>query len=305
MTATSAPSLNLLAASAAAKPAEAGDYFALLKPRVMSLVVFTGLIGLIAAPGHLHLFQGFMALLCIALGAGGAGAFNMWHERYTDGLMTRTAKRPLPAGRIMPEDALSFAVSLCVASVALMGLALNMAAALWLAASILFYTGVYTVWLKRRTPQNIVIGGAAGALPPVIGWTAVTGSAAALEPWLLFLMIFLWTPPHFWALALVRGGEYAKAGIPMLPVVRGRLYTLRHMVLYTLALVAVSVVPTLLHYAPWWYGVVAVVLGGVFLIAVTAIVREEAPGKLALRAFAVSIAYLFLLFLTYGISISV
>ena len=305
MTTTTGSTLNLFAASAATKPAEASDYLALLKPRVMSLVVFTSFIGLLAAPGHLHLFQVFIALLCIALGAGGAGAFNMWFERHTDALMSRTANRPLPAGRIMPEDALTFAVSFCVASVTLMALALNITAALWLAISIAFYTGIYTIWLKRRTPQNIVIGGAAGALPPVIGWASVTGSVASLEPWLLFLMIFLWTPPHFWALALVRGGEYSKAGIPMLPVVRGHLYTLRQMVLYTLALVAVSVVPTLLHYAPWWYGVIAVFLGGVFLFFVTAILREASPGKRALRAFAVSIAYLFLLFLTYGISVLV
>jgi protoheme IX farnesyltransferase len=201
--------------------ADVRDYVALLKPRVMSLVVFTGLVGLYLAPGGLHPVLGFVAILCIAVGAGASGAINMWYDRDIDAVMTRTRGRPIPAGRMAPENALTLGVMLAAGSITIMGLAVNWLAGLLLAATIAFYVFVYTVWLKRRTPQNIVIGGAAGALPPVVGWAAVTGSVDVL-PLLLFGLIFMWTPPHFWALALYRTGDYERAGVPMLPVVAGK-----------------------------------------------------------------------------------
>src|SRR5580692_447181 len=193
-----------------------GDYIALMKPRVMSLVVFTALVGLMVAPGHLNPVVGFIALLCIAVGAGAAGALNMWYDADIDAVMARTADRPIPAGRVTRGEALAFGVTLAGGSVAVLGLAANWLAAGLLAFTIFFYVAIYTMWLKRSTPQNIVIGGAAGALPPMIGWAAVTGSVA-LEPVVLFLIIFFWTPPHFWALSLYRTEDYARAGIPMLP----------------------------------------------------------------------------------------
>src|SRR5581483_11113643 len=197
-----------------------GDYAALLKPRVMSLVVFTGFVGLYLAPGRLHPVLAAVAVLCIALGAGAAGAINMWYDRDIDAVMRRTARRPIPAGRLQPGEALGFGIVLAIGSVVVMFLAANAVAALVLAASIAFYVLVYTMWLKRRTPQNIVIGGAAGAFPPLIGWAAVTGSVAPL-PLLMFAIVFFWTPPHFWALSLWAHGDYARAGVPMLPVVAG------------------------------------------------------------------------------------
>jgi protoheme IX farnesyltransferase len=207
-----------------------GDYIALLKPRVMSLVVFTAWVGMDLAPGHLHPVLAFTAVLCIAVAAGAAGAINMWYERDIDALMERTRNRPLPAGRMAPGDALGFGVVLAVGSVVLMGLALNLAAAALLAVTIGFYVFVYTIWLKRRTPQNIVIGGAAGAFPPLVGWAAVTGQVD-LPALALFALIFFWTPPHFWALSLYRAGDYAKAGVPMLPVVAGARETKKQMLL--------------------------------------------------------------------------
>src|SRR3984957_7686479 len=200
--------------------AAVGDYVQILKPRVMSLVVFTGVVGLVLAPGHLHPLLAGVAVLCIAIGAGASGAINMWYDRDIDAVMSRTAQRPLPAGRMVPGEALGFGCVLAVGSVAVMGVAVNWAAAALLALPIAFYVFIYTMWLKRRTPQNIVIGGAAGALPPLIGWGGATGGMA-LEPIVLFLIIFFWTPPHFWALSLYRKDDYARAGIPMLPVVAG------------------------------------------------------------------------------------
>src|SRR5712692_821444 len=197
-----------------------GDYVALMKPRVMSLVVFTALVGLMVAPGHFHPVLGFIALLCIAVGAGAAGALNMWYDADIDAVMTRTADRPIPAGRVTPGEALGFGMTLAVGSVAVLGLAANWLAAGLLAFTIFFYLAVYTMWLKRATPQNIVIGGAAGAFPPMVGWAAATGGIG-IEAVVLFLIIFFWTPPHFWALSLWRSGDYARAGIPMLPVVAG------------------------------------------------------------------------------------
>jgi len=280
-------------------PAEWRDYFALTKPRVMSLVVFTGLCGLLAAPGHIHPVLGFAAVLCIALGAGGAGALNMWWEADLDAKMKRTARRPLPQGRLRPNDARDFGVALSAASVGVMGLAVHWLAASILAVSILYYAVVYTIWLKPRTPQNIVIGGGAGAFPPLIGWVAVTGEITAM-PVLLFAIIFLWTPPHFWALALFVKSDYAKAGIPMLPVVAGEAATRRQILIYSLALFAISL-------APWWiggtgalYGVAAVFLSALFVaLALPVAFRrsvEDDRMKPEKRLFSYSVLYLFALF---------
>ena len=215
------------------------DYFELLKPRVMSLVIFTGLVGLVVAPGTINPVIGFVALLCIAIGAGASGALNMWYDADIDAKMSRTANRPVPAGRVTPGEAFGFGMTLSVGSVLTMGLAVNWAAASLLAFTIFFYVVVYTMWLKRRTPQNIVIGGAAGAFPPMIGWAAVTGTVS-VESIALFLIIFMWTPPHFWALALFSSQDYEQAGVPMLPVVAGERETRRQIMLYSLLLVPVT-----------------------------------------------------------------
>src|SRR6185503_44299 len=225
----------------------------ILKPRVMSLVVFTAIVGLVLAPGHLHPVLAAIAVLCIAIGAGASGAINMWYDRDIDAVMRRTADRPLPAGRMMPGEALGFGVVLSVGSVAVMGLAVNLAAAALLGLTIGFYVFVYTMWLKRRTPQNIVIGGAAGAFPAVIGWAAVTGSID-LVPLILFAIVFAWTPPHFWSLALFANADYQRAGVPMLPVVAGAKETRRQIVIYTLLLVPLSLVPWLIGFSGLVYG---------------------------------------------------
>ena len=271
-----------------------GDYIALLKPRVMSLVVFTGFAGLVVAPGSLHPLKAAVAVLCIAISAGAAGAINMWYERDIDALMERTRKRPIPAGRIAPNKALAFGVTLNVLPVLLMGLAVNWVAAALLAFAAGFYIFVYTIWLKRRTPQNIVIGGAAGALPPMIGWAAVTGSVS-LESVALFLIIFMWTPPHFWALALYREGDYAKAGVPMLPVVAGPAETRRQILIYTLLLVPLSFAPLALGTAGLAYGAAATAVGAYLLWLAAQIVRTKSD-RAARRMFGFSILYLFVLF---------
>ena len=279
-------------------PATAGDYVALMKPRVMSLVVFTALTGLAVAPGHLHAAVGFTALLCIAVGAGAAGALNMWYDADIDAMMTRTARRPVPMGRIQPGEALAFGLTLAGFAVVVLGLLVNALAAALLAFTIFFYVAIYTVGLKRSTPQNIVIGGAAGAFPPMIGWTAVTGSLS-LEPVLLFLIIFMWTPPHFWALALYRTEDYARAGIPMLPVVAGDRSTRRHIMLYTLILVPLGVAPWLAGFAGVLYGGIALVTGAIMLTLAWQVLNERHPAERASRnLFAFSILYLFLLFAT-------
>jgi protoheme IX farnesyltransferase len=273
-----------------------GDYIELMKPRVMSLVVFTAFVGLLIAPGHVHPMVGFTALLCIAVGAGAAGALNMWYDADIDARMTRTAARPIPAGRVAPGEALAFGVMLAVGSVVVLGLLVNVIAAALLAVTIAFYVGVYTMWLKRRTPQNIVIGGAAGALPPVIGWVAATGSLA-VEPILLFAIIFFWTPPHFWALSLYRTEDYARAGVPMLPVVAGARETRRQIVLYTLLLAPLGVAPWLLGYAGLSYGVVALATGAVMIALALRVRAEEEGAHIASKQlFGFSILYLFLLF---------
>ena len=271
-----------------------GDYVQLLKPRVMSLVVFTGFVGLYLAPGHLHPVLAAVAVLCIAVAAGAAGAINMYFDRDIDALMRRTANRPLPAGRMAPGDALGFGCVLAGASVLVMGLALNGTAALLLALTIAFYVFVYTLWLKRRTPQNIVIGGAAGAFPPLVGWAAVTGHVG-LPALALFAIIFFWTPPHFWALALYRTGDYARAGVPMLPVVAGPAETKRQMLIYTLVLWPLAVAPTLLGIAGWIYGGTALALSVLFTGAALRVQRDPTE-RSAQQMFGFSILYLFLLF---------
>ena len=280
-------------------PADWRDFLALTKPRVMTLVVFTGLCGLLAAPATLHPVLGFTAILCIALGAGAAGALNQWYEADIDALMKRTAGRPLPAGRMDREAAFQFGVGLACFSVLLMGLATNWAAAAILAVSILFYVVVYTMWLKRRTPQNIVIGGAAGAFPPVIGWAAVTGDVGLL-PVLLFSLIFLWTPPHFWALALFVRTDYAKAGVPMLPVVAGERTTRLQILLYTVPMAVVAVLPALTGLAGAFYGTAAGATSLVFLALSTRVaLRTPRAGdqmKPEKQLFGYSILYLFVVF---------
>jgi protoheme IX farnesyltransferase len=279
------------------------DWFVLLKPRVLTLVVFTGVIGLLVAPGRLHPVLAFAAVLSITVAAGAAGAINMWYDRDIDGQMRRTRSRPVPAGRIAPDAALAYGVTLAVGSVLVMGLATNLVAAGLLAASIAFYVFVYTMWLKRRTPQNIVIGGAAGAFPPLIGWAAVTGSVAPL-PLILFLIIFLWTPPHFWSLALWANADYARVGVPMLPVVAGARATRRQIMFYTLLLLVASLLPWAMGFSGPVYGLSALALGLGFVASAWRVLRDrqdeagvsltrDAPAK---SAFKYSILYLFVLF---------
>ena len=282
-----------------ALPADWRDLFALTKPRVMSLVVFTALCGLLAAPGNVHPVLAFSSILAIALGAGASGALNQWYEAGIDAKMKRTAGRPLPAGRLDPQTALQFGVGLAAFSLFLMLFASNWQATLLLAGSILFYVFVYTMWLKPRTPQNIVIGGAAGAFPPLIGWVAATGSIAPL-PIMLFLLIFLWTPPHFWALALFVRSDYAAAGIPMMPVVAGEKSTRRQILVYALIMAAAAIAPWPLGYTGALYGWTAVILSALF-VALSFQVGTRTTGEGDLmqpekRLFAYSIAYLFILF---------
>jgi protoheme IX farnesyltransferase len=288
-----------VAAPDLALPADWRDFIALTKPRVMSLVVFTGLCGLLVAPVRIHPVLGFTAILCIALGAGAAAALNMWYEADIDARMKRTANRPLPAGRMEPQSALHFGVGLSFFSVILMGVATNWFAAAILAVSILFYVLVYTVWLKRRTPQNIVVGGAAGAFPPVIGWAAATGDATAL-PILLFALIFLWTPPHFWALSLFVRSDYAAAGVPMLPVVAGAAATRRQILLYSLPMAAAAIAPWPLGLAGPLYGIAAAALSLVFVAMAGQVLANRATEPAAMapekRLFAFSILYLFAIF---------
>jgi protoheme IX farnesyltransferase len=283
---------------AKASTATVRDYIDLLKPRVMSLVVFTAWIGLVIAPAHIHPFAGALAVLAVALGSGAAGCINMWYERDLDAVMVRTANRPLPQGRVAPDDALGLGVLLSIFSLLLMAVATNYVATALLGAAILFYVFIYTIWLKRRTPQNIVIGGAAGAFPPMIGWAAATGDVSAVGI-ALFLTIFLWTPPHFWALSLYRSDDYRRAGVPMLPVVAGPRETKRQMLIYTLLLVPVSLVPTLLGAVGWIYGATAIVLGAAFIghaVLVWRTADDETAHPVARRMFFYSLFYLAALF---------
>src|SRR5436309_6281373 len=283
-----------------AQPSLAGveDYVALLKPRAMSLVVFTALVGLLVAPGHVHPVIGFTALLCIAIGAGASGALNMWYDADIDAIMTRTARRPIPAGRVQPGEALAFGATLAAFSVAVLGILVNWFAAALLAFTIFFYVFVYTMWLKRSTPQNIVIGGAAGAFPPLIGWAAVTGGLS-LAPILMFLIIFLWTPPHFWALSLLRSDDYARAGVPMLPVVAGHDETRKQILIYTLILAPVGLAPSLFGFAGYLYGAVALGSGAMMLMLAWRVYRDRAGAAAASapkKLFAFSLLYVFALF---------
>ena len=285
--------------STSATEARAEDYFALLKPRVMSLVVFTALVGLLLAPGGINPVIGVIAILSIAIGAGASGALNMWYDADIDALMSRTANRPLPAGRLERDHALALGLILSVFSVVLLGLAANWLAAGLLAFTIFFYAVIYTMWLKRSTPQNIVIGGAAGSFPPMIGWAAVTGTVS-LEACILFLIIFLWTPPHFWALALYKQGDYGAAGIPMLPNVAGERVTKLQILLYSLVLVAVTLTPPFFGMGGAVYSAVAVVTGASFIFLAWRLFRSadgSAMRKAARTLFTYSLSYLFLIFL--------
>jgi len=275
-----------------------GDYFALLKPRVMSLVIFTGLVGMVAAPGAMHPVLAFTALLCIAVGAGAAGALNMWFDADIDAEMQRTAKRPIPTGRIAPGEALGFGATLAIGSVVVLGLTINWTAGALLALTIAFYLFVYTMWLKRRTPQNIVIGGAAGAFPPMIGWAAVTGSVD-LASIVLFLVIFMWTPPHFWALSLYRIRDYERVKVPMLPVVAGPDETRKQILIYSLLLVPVTLLPCAVGIGGLAYLTSALAFGTVFLVLASRVYNNRTAPKadrMARDLFRFSILYLFALF---------
>jgi protoheme IX farnesyltransferase len=292
------PPPGSLAAIHPVSEASVRDYLALMKPRVMSLVVFTALVGLVVAPAHVHPVIGFTALLCIAVGAGAAGALNMWFDADIDAVMARTARRPIPSGRVTPGEALAFGLTLAAGSVVVLGLLVDWLAAVLLAFTIFFYIVIYTMWLKRTTPQNIVIGGAAGAFPPVIGWAAATGSIG-IEPILLFLLVFFWTPPHFWALSLNRTEDYARARIPMLPVVAGAKETRRQILLYSLLLVPIGAAPWFMGYADAIYGATSL-LGGGLMVALAWRLWVEGSGaraaQFAKRLFGFSILYLFVLF---------
>lgn len=273
------------------------DYALLLKPRVMSLVVFTGFVGMLVAPGSLHPVLAFAAVLCIAVGAGAAGALNMWFDADIDAVMARTAKRPVPSGKLTANDALGFGLVLSVGSVTFMALALNLAAATLLALTIVFYAVIYTIWLKRRTPQNIVIGGAAGAFPPMIGYAAVTGSVT-IESLVLFAIIFLWTPPHFWALALFVKMDYSRAGVPILPTTSGEPETRRQILLYSVLLAISGLLPWVLGFGGAAYGVISSVLGAVFVYRAFRLWQGKDGADR--RLFTFSILYLFLIFATLG-----
>ena len=289
--------------NATTSAASVRDYFELMKPRIMMLVVFTAAAGLVAAPSGIHWLTGAAALLAVALGSGAAGAINMWYDADIDAVMTRTSTRPLPAGRVQASDALSLGVFMSIMSVIIMTLATNWQAGALLAFSIFFYGVIYTMWLKRSTHQNIVIGGAAGAFPPVIGWAAVTGTMP-VEAWALFLITFMWTPPHFWALSLVANKDYEKAGVPMLPVVKGASNTRLQILIYTILLLPVTLLPTAFGTGGYIYTVIAAVGGVVFLGFALKVFASKAGDldmeakdrKLALGMFAFSILYLALLF---------
>ncbi len=285
--------------------ADVEDYFALLKPRVMSLVIFTAIVGLLVAPGAVHPLIGFTAILCIAIGAGASGALNMWYDADIDAVMSRTINRPIPAGKVTKQEALAFGLVLSVFSVLTLGLLVNWVAGGLLAFTIFFYAVIYTMWLKRWTPQNIVIGGAAGSFPPMIGWAAVTGTIT-IESVILFLIIFLWTPPHFWALALYKKGDYQEAGIPMLPNVSGERATQNQIFIYSLLLAAIALAPTFIGFASLAYGAAAALLSAGFVFYATKLWREKElveMKKSARKLFAFSLVYLFAIFLVLAADI--
>jgi heme o synthase len=289
--------MSLVSAELYRPAATVEDFFALLKPRVMSLVIFTGLAGMIVAPGPVHILTAFCGLICIAVAAGASGALNMAYDADIDGLMTRTATRPIPMGRIARGDALGFGWTLAVGAVTLMGLFVNLPAAALLAFTIFFYVGIYTLILKRRTPQNIVIGGLSGALPPAIGWVVVTGGLS-WQPLLLVAIVFLWTPPHFWSLALLRSDDYERAGVPMLPVVAGKRSTRRHILVYVLLLVPLGLAPSAFGMGGPLYLAASAGLGGLMLWRTDKVMQEhdEVREPAARRLFTVTLLYLFALF---------
>jgi protoheme IX farnesyltransferase len=293
-TAIPVPRFPLVTQSRLAAPL---PYFVMLmKPRVMALAVFTAFVGMMVAPGRVDPLLGFVAILAIAAGAGAAGVLNMWYDADIDAVMTRTARRPIPRGKVSAAEALAFGLALAGSAVTVLALVTNLKAAGLLAFAVFFYVAVYTMWLKRQTPQNIVIGGAAGALPPVIGWAVATGDVG-LEPFILFLIIFLWTPPHFWALAVTRADEYARAGVPMLPVVAGRSATAKQIFVYSLLLLPVSLLPWALGFTSGFYGAVAAACGAIFVALAAQLHRSRGINQYAAhRLFAFSILYLFLLF---------
>lgn len=275
-----------------------GDYVALLKPRVMSLVIFTAFVGMMLAPGTIHPVIAGVALLCIAVGAGASGALNMWYDADIDRIMSRTASRPIPAGKVSREEAFTFGMTLSLGSVLILGLLVNWFAGAFLAFTIFFYVVIYTMWLKRSTPQNIVIGGASGAFPPMIGWASVTGDVS-YESALLFLIIFMWTPPHFWALALFKNSDYKAAGIPMMPVVAGESSTRNQILIYSVLLAPIAVSPYFIGFAGLGYGIVSAITGAMFVWLAFDVWRKregEVARKASVRLFAFSIFYLFLLF---------
>ena len=278
-------------------PSRIRDFYALLKPKVMSLVVFIGFAGYWIAPGreNLHPFLAAVGIFALALGAGASGSFNMWYERDIDVLMNRTKNRPLPLGKIMPDDALGFSIIMTIIAVMLMGMTTNWMAAGILAFASFFYVIIYTVWLKRITPQNIVIGGAAGAFPPMVGWAMVTGDIA-LPSIILFLIVFLWTPPHFWALALFANEDYKRASLPMMPVIKGEKKTKTQMLLYTLILFPVGLAPFALGFAGWIYGAASTILGLFFIYTAVRVIKDETL-KSAKLMFGFSVFYLFAIFL--------
>ncbi|MDR6756139.1 protoheme IX farnesyltransferase [Mycoplana sp. BE70] len=278
--------------------ATARDYFELLKPRVMSLVIFTAFAGLVLAPGHINPVIGVIAILCIAVGAGASGALNMWYDADIDAVMSRTAKRPIPAGRVQPREALAFGLTLSAFSVAILGLAVNWLSAGLLAFTIFFYAVIYTMWLKRSTPQNIVIGGAAGAFPPMIGWACVT-NGVSVESIVLFLITFLWTPPHFWALALFKMRDYGAVGVPMLPNVAGEKTTKQQIMVYAVLTALIAVAPTYLGFASLGYGIFAAAMGIGFVWYSIGVLRMPESDRVmvpAKKLFGYSIFYLFAIF---------
>ena len=283
------------------KEASFGDFFALLKPRVMSLVVFTAMVGLLAAPGAIHPFVAFVAILCIAIGGGASGALNMWYDADIDAIMTRTQSRPIPSGKVTGDEAFAIGITLSVFSVVMLGLATNWFAAGFLAFTIFFYVVIYTMWLKRWTPQNIVIGGAAGAFPPMVGWAAVTGGVS-VESTLMFALIFMWTPPHFWALCLFMKSDYKDAGVPMLNVTHGRPATRNHILVYTILLAAIAIGMAFTSVGGVVYLVTALVLNAMFLAGAVQIWRRDDAAcaadehRVEKRFFGLSLLYLFLHF---------
>lgn len=289
---------NIDVMSSQGSDASVGDFVALMKPRVMSLVVFTALVGMVAAPGDMHPVLMVASLLCITVGAGASGALNMWYDADIDSRMARTASRPIPRGRVTPQEALSFGAVLSGGSVLMLGLMVNWLSAGLLALTIFYYIFIYTMWLKRSTPQNIVVGGAAGAFPPMIGWAAATGTIG-LEPIVLFLIIFMWTPPHFWALALVRYRDYKRVEIPMLPVVAGAAETRKQILIYSLILIPLAFAPSVLGFGGWLYTATNAVLGAMFLWYAIAIFRSDGGtdgDRKGRRLFGFSILYLFAIF---------